>query len=104
VDRGVGSRSYGSSNSLDDVGGMDFLEDLARQLYQRRHEAVVVPFRDCCGEAFRPAEQDCHRNVDVWCESHPSHVAVRGWVVFELYTPLGCEIAIATGDAPRIDL
>jgi hypothetical protein len=68
---------------------MDFLADLARRLYDRRQEAVVVPFRNCSSEAFQPAEQDCHRNVDLWCKGHPSHMPVRGWVIFEVYSPLG---------------
>jgi hypothetical protein len=69
--------------------GMDFVTDLARRLYDRRQQAVVVPFRNCSSEAFQPVEQDCHRNVDLWCKDHPSHTPVHGWVVFEVYTPLG---------------
>jgi hypothetical protein len=69
--------------------GMDFVTDLARRLYDRRQEAVVVRFKNCSDEAFQPAEQDCHRNVDLWCKDHPSHALVRGWVVFEVYSPLG---------------
>jgi hypothetical protein len=68
---------------------MDFVTDLARRLYDRRQGAVVVPFRNCSSEAFQPAEQDCHRNVDLWCKDHPSHAPVRGWAVFEVYSPLG---------------
>jgi hypothetical protein len=84
---------------------MDFLADLARRLYDRRQEAVVVPFRNCSSEAFQPAEQDCHRNVDLWCKAHPSHVPVRGWVVFEVYTLLGlCRFVphSVVGDEDRI--
>jgi len=45
--------------------------------------------QELSSEAFQPAEQDCHHNVDLWRKGHPSHVPVRGWVVFEVYTPLG---------------
>lgn len=62
---------------------MDFLAELAQQLYERRHRAVVVPFRDCSGLDFQPTEQDCHANVGHWCRIHPEQEPVRGWLVIE---------------------
>src|SRR4051794_31432525 len=62
---------------------LDFLTELAQQLYERRHEALRVPFRDCCGPDFKPVKQDCHRNVDVWCRLHPEQQPVRGWLVIQ---------------------
>jgi hypothetical protein len=38
---------------------------------------------------FQPEPQDCHRNVDLWCQAHPEHKPVRGWLVFEGYTRFG---------------
>lgn len=73
---------------------VDFLRELARQLYERRHQAVLVPFRDCSGPDFQPTQQDCHSNVDEWCISHPRHRAVRGWFVYEAWLPQGfCRFA-----------
>src|SRR3979490_1529128 len=68
---------------------MDFLEDLARRLYQRRRGATAVPFRACSSAAFQPAEQDCHRNVDLWCRARPEHKPVRGWLILENHPRLG---------------
>lgn len=62
---------------------MDFLRDLAGRLYERRHEAVVVPYEDHSDDQFQPARNDCHRNVEVWCQLHPSHRPVRGWLVLD---------------------
>ena len=64
---------------------MDYLGELAQRLYERRLQAVLVPFRDYAGPGFRPAAQDCHRNVDLWCRARPVHKAIRGWLVLEGY-------------------
>jgi hypothetical protein len=36
---------------------MDFLEELAKGLYQRRDQAVAVPFRDCVRADHRPVRR-----------------------------------------------
>lgn len=73
---------------------MDYLEELALRLYDRRHEAVLVPFRDCAGPDFTAVEQACHSNVDDWVKGHPEHRAVRGWLVHESWLPQGfCRFA-----------
>lgn len=73
---------------------MDYLKELAQQLYERRHLAIPVPFRDCSGPDFAPVEQACHSNVDEWCLSHPTHRAVRGWLLHESWLPQGfCRFA-----------
>jgi hypothetical protein len=64
---------------------MDFLQELAQGLYERRDQAVLVPFRDCSGPGFTPVAQDCHRNVDLWCRARSEHKPVRGWLVLEGY-------------------
>jgi hypothetical protein len=67
----------------------DYLEGLAQYLYEHRKKAIVVPFRDCSSGAFQPVEQDCHRNVELWCRATPGHTIIRGWLVFEVFAPLG---------------
>lgn len=58
----------------------DALSDHARGLYARLQEAVVVPYIDMDGDAWRPAFQDCHGNCETWCERHPEYQLVRGWI------------------------
>jgi hypothetical protein len=62
---------------------LNFLKDLARRLYERRHEAIVIPYEDRSSDPFQPARNDCHRNVDLWCQLHPTHRPVRGWLPFD---------------------
>jgi hypothetical protein len=62
----------------------DALRDHARSLYDRRHEAVVVPYVDVASADWRPSEKLCHENCVEWCERNPDHRLVRGW----LYVPL----------------
>lgn len=62
---------------------MDFLRELARELFGRRHEAISVPFRDCTAADFEPTRQDCHGNVARWGRLHPDHQPMRGWLVIE---------------------
>jgi hypothetical protein len=59
------------------------LHALARQLYSKRHEAIVVPFIKRSIGDWQPAEKDCHRNVDWWVHNHPTSRAVRGWLFFD---------------------
>jgi hypothetical protein len=62
---------------------VDFLGDLARELFERRHDAAPVPFRDCSGPDFEPTRQDCHGNVDRWVRLNPDCQPIRGWLVIE---------------------
>lgn len=66
---------------------MDFLKDLAKRLYDRRHHAVMVPYEDRSSGQFQPVHNDCHRNVELWCQANPSHRPVRGWLVFSGLSP-----------------
>ena len=63
---------------------MDFLKDLARRLYERRHLALTVPHEHRSNDQFRPEPRACHANADMWCKLNPSHRPVRGWLVFDL--------------------
>ena len=59
-----------------------YLEDLARSLFKRRAEGVVIPFEPRATD-LRLEPQDCHANVDAWCRFHPGHKACRGWFVID---------------------
>jgi hypothetical protein len=62
------------------------LQRLARRLYRRRDEGVIVPFVRVDLDGWRPQEQDCHANVDYWVLSRLAEEecqAVRGWLYFE---------------------
>ena len=60
-----------------------YLEGLARALFMRRQEAVVVRFEDR-GTGLQLEAQDCHSNVDAWCRFNSGHRPIRGWFVIEL--------------------
>jgi hypothetical protein len=59
------------------------LNELAKSLYARRHEAVVVPYEAKTIVSGPPIERDCHRNTDRWVMERADHKAVRGWMVFD---------------------
>lgn len=60
------------------------LREHARILYERRHEAAIVPYVDVGTDAWRPVERDCHGNSETWCEHHPEYEVVRGWICLPL--------------------
>lgn len=57
------------------------LADEAARLYARRASAVMVPFRG--DSRLTPRRNECHANVEKWLELHPTHKAVRGWLVLD---------------------
>ncbi len=65
------------------------LKQLARRLYRRRSEGVIVPFLEVELDGWQPSEQDCHANVDQWVISQLEDAnpvkwkAVRGWLYLE---------------------
>lgn len=61
----------------------DYVQELTEALYEHRHDAIRVSFRDWSGPDFLPAEQDCPSNVDRWCRLHAEQEPVRGWLVNE---------------------
>lgn len=65
---------------------MNESEALSRQLYQRRHLGVLVPFGERSIDGWRPAHHQCHNNADYWAIKNPGDKAVRGWLVFDYYT------------------
>jgi len=56
----------------------------AGALYGLRDEATPVPCVDVADEAWRPGVNRCHENVMEWCDLHPDHEIVRGWLYFSL--------------------
>jgi hypothetical protein len=58
---------------------------LAQSLYQRRHEAVMVPFEARTMASGLPQEHECHDNIRRWISENPDHKPVRGWLVFDLH-------------------
>jgi hypothetical protein len=58
------------------------LDQLAAQLYARRHEGVILKWAEVSIGDWRPQENECHGNVSTWCQNNPSNQAVRGWLYF----------------------
>jgi hypothetical protein len=61
---------------------------LAARLYERRKGAVSVKRVSIEGSGWQPDPNQCHRNVTLWCSSHPKHIPVRGWLVAD-YSDIG---------------
>jgi hypothetical protein len=59
------------------------LDNLARALYTRRHEALTIPFEGQTMSSGAPQEHECHNNTDRWVLENPGHKSVRGWMVFD---------------------
>ena len=74
---------------------------MARGLYRRRGEGVMVAFVEVELEGWEPSEQDCHANVDHWVliqlledTKSVEWKAVRGWFYLER-SRRGCPSFIA---------
>jgi hypothetical protein len=65
------------------LGEMAYLKNLARRLYERRHQAAMVPHEHCSDDRFHPEAGACHANVDQWCRINPTHRPIRGWLMFD---------------------
>lgn len=65
------------------------LAALAKRLYERRQDALVVPYEDRASAGFAPVHHECHRNVDLWVQAHPRDQPVRGWLSFDAFYLLG---------------
>jgi hypothetical protein len=68
----------------------DFLNALAKQLYDLRMTGRVIPFvpvgigDGSAPDDWKPAPWCSHANVDIWAMRSPQCAIVRGWVVFDL--------------------
>ena len=56
------------------------LNQLAARLFARRSEGVILKLGEVSIGDWRPQENECHGNVTTWCQSNPTHQAVRGWL------------------------
>jgi hypothetical protein len=62
---------------------------LAKQLYELRDTARIVPFVSVgigdgsAPDDWKPVPRFCHANVDTWVWRCPEYQAVRGWVIFD---------------------
>ena len=63
---------------------MAFLDDLAAELYEKRHQAVCVPFQELAAPGWKPVPNDCHANVDRLCDLALGYQTVRGWLIYDL--------------------
>jgi len=53
---------------------------LAAALYDRRSEAMAVPYEKVSLGDRDPERGECHKNVDARNELHPDDHVVRGWL------------------------
>lgn len=60
------------------------LQAYAASLFQRAHEAQVLPRPNVVTDGWQPAANDCHNNADRYCAENPNNTVVRGWLFFEL--------------------
>jgi hypothetical protein len=70
-----------------DAAGLDVVA-YAASLYERRHEAVVVPSAKLSIGDWTPAANDCHANAQTVALSCPEYEAVRGWLYFDFVNDL----------------
>ncbi|WP_369725167.1 hypothetical protein AB8Z38_11610 [Bradyrhizobium sp. LLZ17] len=59
---------------------MDELLTLAKRLYARRQDGIVVPYK-MVDETHR--EFECHQNAGTWARDNPGCRVVHGWMVFD---------------------
>ena len=59
------------------------IQQIADRLYLRRTEGMLVEFKDVSTADWKPAERECHANVDYWCERNADLRPVRGWLYFD---------------------
>lgn len=58
----------------------------------RRVGAVIVPFREVSLDGWAPKIADCHNNVDRWVATNPRCEAVRGWITYISFGPVGVQL------------
>lgn len=61
-------------------------KELARTLYERRSQAVDVPFVEKEVDGWKPRATECHRNADLYSLAIGGCRSVRGWMVFDYNT------------------
>ena len=59
------------------------LREYAERLYERRHEAVVIPFVEGEADDWRPQPKQCHDNVTRVVLENDGYTAIRGWLFID---------------------
>lgn len=87
------------------------LQRLGASLYERRMSGVFVPGIEIPAgyQGWRPVENRCHDNVQVWTAGRPEHKAVRGFLFFDLarampYVWFNAHSVVETEDGSLIDI
>lgn len=58
------------------------IEQYGKRLFERRESGVIVTSAVASLGEWRPAENECHYNVSVWCAHQADCQPVRGWLYF----------------------
>jgi hypothetical protein len=85
------------------------LNQLAAELYERRHQSVFVPGAIAYIGDWTPAENQCHDNVDFWVKHNPTHGPVHGFLYFSFagampYVWFNAHCIVRTEDDQLIDI
>ena len=75
---------------------------LATLLFERRGEAVVVPYVERMIARWKPEEHQCHWNMDLWVAGEDGAKAVRGWLFFDHKTTSGGRVNSVTFQAHSV--
>jgi hypothetical protein len=59
------------------------LKAIARRLYERRNDGVMIPFRADPEGRFSPNRNECYENCARWTDLYPADDIVRGWLVLD---------------------
>jgi hypothetical protein len=62
----------------------EFLSVLVPTLWRDRQVAKIVPRQQAALAVGQLLMNNCHMNAAGWVRAHPSHKAVRGWLIFDL--------------------
>jgi hypothetical protein len=59
------------------------VEIYVSDLYDRRNEGTIVPLAIMEGGNWQPIANQCHDNVDIYCQHDNKYQPVRGWLFFD---------------------
>lgn len=59
------------------------IQEYVADLFRRRGEAILVARAVIEGGDWQPQPNECHCNVDTYCQYDNSYVPVRGWLFFD---------------------
>jgi hypothetical protein len=76
----------------DDVPVDELKRQLAKRLYDLRHEGRIVEFAEAAIEDWQPKLKSCHENAAIWANSNKGWLVVHGWSIFEFSDPAECRL------------